>query len=195
MRKSMFLSALVLSLMLNSCAVCNWGVKAGPNFASIGGDDTDNLDSRTGFFIGAITECNILDRFALQPELLFSQQGAKYSESDGYDGEFKLNYLNLPVMGKLYVSDGLFVEAGPQFGLLLSAKDKYNSPGDSGEEDIKDDLKAFDFGANVGLGYQFDSGLNFGARYNFGIANIQDFTDSSFKNTNNVLSLSVGYRF
>ncbi|MEY8019936.1 porin family protein [Muriicola sp. SD30] len=196
MRKLMIFSVLVSTALLTSCATCNWGIKAGPNFASIGGDDTDDLDSRVGLFFGGYTECKVLDTFSIQPELLFSQQGADYTESEGFDGSFKFNYLNLPVMGKLYVSDGLFVEAGPQFGYLLSAKDDYESASLSGEDDIKDDIKDLDVGANVGLGYQFDSGLNFGARYNFGIANINDFADSSdFSNTNNVFSFAVGFRF
>ncbi|QBA63755.1 porin family protein [Muriicola soli] len=196
MRKLIFFSVLAATALLTSCATCNWGIKAGPNFASVGGDDTDDLDSRFGVFFGAYTECMILDTFSVQPELIFSQQGADYTESEGFDGTFKFNYLNLPVMGKLYVNDGLFVEAGPQIGYLLSAKEEFESMSLSGEDDIKDDIKNIDFGANVGLGYQFDSGLNIGARYNFGIANINDFADSSdFSNTNNVFSFAVGFRF
>jgi len=196
MKKSMILTVMGLSLLVSSCAICNYGVRGGANFATIGGDDTDNLDSRTGIFLGAYTECKVFDTFSIQPELLYSQQGAKYTESEGFDGSFKFTYLNLPVMAKLYVSDGLFVEAGPQIGYLLSAKDDYESPGLSGEDDIKEEVKDIDFAGNLGLGYQFDSGLNLGARYSFGIANIQDFADTSdFSNTNNVFSLAVGFRF
>ncbi len=186
-----------LSLVLfGSCVPCQFLVRGGGNIATVGGDETDNLSSRFAPFVGIGTECNVLDKVSLQPELILSMQGAEYEDSDGFDGRFKFNYLNVPVMAKLYVSDGVFVEAGPQVGFLLSAKDEYDSP-TSGEDDIKDEVKSTDFGANVGLGYQFDSGLNINARYNFGLSNINDFESPGFdfKNQNNVLSVGVGYRF
>ncbi|NNE01606.1 MAG: PorT family protein, partial [Eudoraea sp.] len=53
-----------------------------------------------------------------------------------------------------------------------------------------------DVGANIGLGYQLDSGLNIGARYNFGLTNINDLEDSGdFSIKNSVISLLVGFRF
>ena len=186
-----------LSLVLfGSCVPCQFLVRGGGNIATVGGDETDNLSSRFAPFVGIGTECNVLDKVSLQPELILSMQGAEYEDSDGFDGRFKFNYLNVPVMAKLYVSYGVFVEAGPQVGFLLSAKDEYDSP-TSGEDDIKDEVKSTDFGANVGLGYQFDSGLNINARYNFGLSNINDFESPGidFKNQNNVLSVGVGYRF
>ena len=195
MKKSIFLLGLSL-LLLGSCVPCQFLVRGGGNIASVGGDDTDNLSSRFAPFVALGTECNVLDTFSLQPELVLSMQVAEYEMSEGFDGRFKFTYLNVPVMGKLYVSDGLFVEAGPQVGLLLSAKDEYDTP-TSGEDDIKDDLKSTDFGANVGLGYQFDSGLNVNARYTFGVSDINDIDSPGFdfSNQNNVLAFGVGFRF
>ena len=195
MKKSFFLLGLSL-LLLGSCVPCQFLVRGGANIATVGGDDTDNLSSRLAPYAAVGTECNLFDKFSLQPELVLSMQGAEYEESEGFDGRFKFNYLNVPVMGKLYVSDGLFVEGGPQVGILLSAKDEYDTP-TSGEDDIKDDLKSTDFGANIGLGYQWDSGLNVNARYTFGISDINDFDSPGFdfSNQNNVLAFGVGWRF
>ncbi len=198
MKKLLFISMIGLFALLTSCASVRYGIKAGPTFATITGDDTDNLDAKVGVFFGGLAEIEVVDMFSIQPELLFSSQGTKYSDSDGFDGKFKLNYLNLPVMAKVYVSDGFFLEAGPQLGYLLTAKDEYESPGLSGEDDLKDEglIKDIDVGGNVGLGYQLDSGLNFGARYNFGLTNINDFGDSvDFSQKNSVISLLVGFRF
>lgn len=195
MKKFILLGASLL--LLGSCAPCNFLVRGGANFGTIRGDETDDLSSRTAVFVGVGTECEVADLVAIRPELMYSQQGAEYEDSDGFDGRFKLDYLNVPVMAKLNVSDGFFVEAGPQIGFLLSAKDEYDSP-TSGEDDIKDLIKSTDFGANIGLGYQFDNGLNIGARYNLGLTNINDVEDSpgfDFKNQNSVLSLGVGYKF
>ncbi|NNE03271.1 MAG: PorT family protein, partial [Eudoraea sp.] len=180
MKKLLFISMIGMFTLLTSCTTMRYGVKAGPTFATLTGDDTDNLDAKIGFFFGGLAELEVTDMFSVQPELLFSSQGTKYSESDGFDGKLKFNYLNLPVMAKVYVSDGFFFEAGPQLGYLLSAKDEYESPGLSGEDDLKDEgfVKDIDVGANIGLGYQLDSGLNIGARYNFGLTNINDLEDS-----------------
>jgi len=74
---------------------------------------------------------------------LFSTQGTTI---EGYDGDsnnnVKLNYLNIPVLAKYYITDAFSVEAGPQIGLLLSAKSR--------GEDIGDLYKSSDFGLNLG---------------------------------------------
>tara|TARA_R110002050_G_scaffold37652_2_gene93246 strand:+ start:3956 stop:4225 length:270 start_codon:yes stop_codon:yes gene_type:complete len=80
--------------------------------------------------------------------------------SEGYDGKYKLNYLNATVLAKFMVAEGFSLEVGPQVGFLLSAKEEYSSTGDSGTDDIKDSLKGTDFSAAIGLGYKMESGLN-----------------------------------
>lgn len=193
MKKVIFLSLLVV-LALSSCVSTHYGLRGGVNFADINGDDTENVSARTGIFFGGFGEFGVTDMFAVQPELLFSQQGAEYEDSDGFDGRFKLDYLNVPVMAKVYVSDGFFLEAGPQIGFLLSAKDEYDSP-ISGEDDIKEFIKSTDFGANIGLGYQTDMGLNFNGRYNFGLSSFDDFEGVDENLKNGVISIGVGFRF
>lgn len=90
-------------------------------------------------------------------------------------------------MGKYYVTKGFSVEAGPQIGFLLSAKhEKLN---------VKDSFNTFDFGVNFGLGYKLENGLNFGARYNLGLTDINNIDGSSSKNKNGVIQISVGYFF
>ena len=195
MKKVLLISMLAL-FTLSSCVCHNLGLKTGINVASINGDDTSNFDARTGMFFGGFAELCITNEFAIQPELLYSMQGAKYTQSDGYDGTKKLDYLTLPIMAKIKVIDELYVQAGPQIGFLVSATNEFESPGDSGENDIKDRFNNIDIGANVGLGYQFESGLIFGARYNLGLSNINDFAGSgNFKNQNGVFQFSVGYKF
>jgi len=197
MKKLLFLSLLAV-LALSSCATTHYGIRGGLNLANINGDDTDNLSTRTGIFFGGFGEFGVTDMFAIQPEVLFSQQGAEYEDSEAggefFDGRFKLDYLNVPVLAKVYVADGFFFEAGPQIGILLSAKDEYDSPF-SGEDDIKDFIKSTDFSGNVGLGYQLDMGLNFNARYNFGLSSFDDFEGIDENLKNGVISIGVGFRF
>jgi len=159
-----------------------FGAKGGLNFATVSGDNTEGIDAVTAFNFGVLSEIPISDKFSFQPELMYSGQGYSFN-----DNTVALSYLNIPLMGKYYLTKGLSVEAGPQIGFLLSAKNE--------EIDVKDSFNTFDFGVNFGLGYKLDNGLNFGARYNVGLTDINNLENSSIKNKNGVLQLSVGYFF
>jgi len=159
-----------------------FGAKGGLNFASISGDNTKGIDVVTSFNFGVLSEIPISDKFSFQPELMYSGQGYSFN-----DNTIALSYLNIPLMGKYYLTKGLSLEAGPQIGFLLSAKNE--------KTDVKDSFNTFDFGVNFGLGYKLDNGLNFGARYNLGLTNINNLDNSSIENKNGVFQISVGYFF
>ncbi|WP_370519207.1 porin family protein [Flavobacterium sp. Sd200] len=159
-----------------------FGAKGGLNFASVSGDNTEGIDVVTSFNFGIVSEIPISEKFSFQPELMYSGQGYSYN-----DDTIALSYLNVPLMGKYYLIKGLSVEAGPQIGFLFSAKND--------KTDVKDSYNTFDFGVNFGLGYKFNSGLNFAARYNLGLTDINNLENSPSKNKNSVFQLSVGYFF
>ena len=192
MKKSFLIIAIIVFGLTNlNAQEVKFGAKAGLNLASITGDETDGIESRTAFHVGAVAEISVSDKFSVQPELLYSAQGAKDS-FEGIDVDAKIDYLNLPIMAKYYVAEGFSLELGPQVGFLLSAK----AEGGGESIDFKDETKGIDFGANFGVGYKLESGLNFGARYNLGLSNINDGEGSDdFKNQNSVIQLSVGYFF
>jgi hypothetical protein len=193
MKKLLFFTAIVLfGFTYVSAQDVNFGAKAGVNFATITGDDVDSFSSRTAFHLGFVAEIGITETFSFQPELLYSAQGSDYDE-DGFEGTVEVDYLNVPLMAKFYVAEGFSLEAGPQVGFLLSAKDVY----DGGEDDWKDITKGIDFGLNFGVGYKLESGLNFGARYNLGLSDVNDdpdsLGDSAYKNS--VIQAYVGFFF
>ena len=130
--KKLLLTAVFAVLTIASINAQEFGAKAGVNFASLNGDE--DFDGRTSFFVGGVVEFEISESFSLQPELLYSSQGAKSSFSEeGFDIEstIKLDYLNIPIMAKYYVTEGFSIEAGPQIGFLLSAKAEYEADGES----------------------------------------------------------------
>ena len=159
-----------------------FGAKGGLNFATISGDNTNGIDAVTSFNFGVLSEISISDKFSFQPELMYSGQGYSFN-----DNTIALSYLNVPLMGKYYVTKGLSVEAGPQIGFLLAAKNE--------KTDVKDSFNTVDFGVNFGLGYKLENGLNFGVRYNLGLTDINNLEGYSAKNKNGVFQLSVGYFF
>lgn len=190
--KKILLSAVAI-LALGTAAQAQeikFGAKAGVNFASVSMDPEGDMDtkSRTGLHIGIVAEFKLTETFAIQPELLYSMQGSK-AEFGGVESETKLDYLNLPIMAKYYVTEGLSIEAGPQIGFLMSAKEE--------DEDAKDGYKSIDFGIGAGLAYDLPMGVFFQARYNVGLSNIGETEegqpDIDYKN--NVFAISVGYKF
>lgn len=186
MKKLFLVTAIaVLGLSNVNAQDIKFGAKAGLNFAFIIGDNAKDLDPTTNFHFGVMSEIKLSDKFSLQPELIYSGQGADTNIAS--EGSISLNYLNLPLIGKYYVTEKLSLEAGPQIGVLLSTK--------GGTLDYKELLKPIDYGVNFGVGYKLDNGLNFTARYNLGLSNINDVDGFSDKNSNGVVQLSIGYFF
>lgn len=185
MKKLLLVAAIAVFGSANVTAQdIKFGIKGGLNFANISGDNTSELQLVTSFNFGVMSEISITDKFSFQPEILFSGQGYSFKNDDKL---VALNYINVPLMAKYYVIKGLSLEVGPQIGFLASAK--YESI------DVKDNFKKVDFGANVGLGYKLNNGLNFGTRYNFGISDINNIEGATNKYRNGVLQVSIGYFF
>lgn len=148
-----------------------FGVKAGYLNSNFTGDaDTDAISS---FYLGGLVDFSISEKFHIQPELLYSMEGAK---------DAKLNFIRIPVMAKYYVADGFNIQAGPEFA--------FKAGGDSA---IKDATKSLDYGLGFGAGYELESGLFFDARYNLGLANIYD--GSGFDVKTSSFGVGLGYRF
>lgn len=105
-----------------------FGAKAGVNFSRINGDNTGDLERKTNFHLGLVTEIPLGVKFALQPEILYSSQGAKVDYTENVDGftysyKFKLNldYINVPLLAEYSITQGLSLQAGPQIGYLIKA--------------------------------------------------------------------------
>ena len=210
MKKIILSVAAMLTFGFVNAQEVEFGVKGGVNIATITGD-VDDAKAKIGFHIGGFAEIKISDKFSVQPELLFSTQGAKAEENfseNGFTYEYseKINlaYLTIPVMAKLYVAEGFSLEAGPQIGFLMSAKNKVEGSTNSGgiviteseEVDIKDEANTVDFGLNFGLGYKFTENLSAGARYNLGLSDInKEVEDYSGSIKNSVFQISIGYSF
>jgi len=160
------------------------GVKLGMNVSSIRESKVNSLDPKTGFVFGVTSEFSLTEKLSLQPELLFSQQGARESKDDF---TLDLNYIVLPIMVKYYVVDGFSLEAGPQFSFLV--KDEILD----GSQTADVTAESFDLMANLGLGYQFKNGVFFQTRYNLGLIDTNISENLNVKN--GVFQMSLGYQF
>lgn len=167
----------VLGLTNVNAQEIKFGIKGGLNLSQIKGLSIQGSDRITDYNFGFLVEIPISEKISFQPELLYSGQGSST----------KLNYLNIPLMGKYYAAKGFSLEAGPQIGYLLSAKKNGTN--------LKSTFHKLDFGVNFGLGFKFNNGLNFGARYNLGLSDINKTINSSCKHKNEVFQLTIGYNF
>jgi len=200
MKKLLFVTLVMLvAVSVSSLAQTKFGLKAGVNIANYGGD-AEGTDARIAPYFGGFANFAISEKLSFQPELLYSMKGAKSSYKDEWEEEEttdKLSYLDIPLMLKYNVAGGLNLQAGPQVGLLLGAKQKNEYKSDEGsgsvEMDVKEYMKKIEFGLGFGLGYDFGA-FGIDARYNLGLSNIYD-SEEDVKITNNVIQIGVSYKF
>lgn len=185
-----------------------FGPKAGFTVANLHVDDDDQNDQvsgvKAGLVIGAFAEYRAVKWFAVSADVLFARKGAqnefKMSTSEfnmETENNFKLNYIDVPVLANFYVTKRLALKAGIQPSFLLSAKNKVSqkSNGESINEtvDLKREMNKVDFAIPVGISYSFKMGLVLDLRYHIACTNL--LKDGDYKLTNQVASLTVGWRF
>ena len=207
MKKIILSTLFVLAFGFTYAQKAEFGIKGGLNSSNFSGNTEDmNFKPRVGFNVGAFAAIKLSEKVTLQPEILYSTQGAKAENVNAdvngvnytADIDFNLSYINVPVMFKYYVADKFNLEAGPQIGFLTSAETSTKVDGfnQTVDQDAKEYLESVDFGFNFGAGYDFTEKIFAGIRYNIGLSNVlktQSGDNSEWQNS--LLSLSVGYKF
>ena len=191
MKRIFLITIALMAFGVTNAHKTRFGIKGGLNITTYAGGDYWDANSLVGFQIGGFAEIKVIERLAIQPEVLFSMQGANLDTPFG-DYDEKLNYINIPVLAKFYITKQFTVEGGPQLGFLVSAKAE--------GEDIKDDFKSVDTGFNFGAGYNFTDNVSVNLRYTVGLSNVLDYevddADEYFDSPkNSVLALTLGYKF
>jgi len=173
MKKIILTVAAIFAFGFANAQDMKFGVKAGYLNSNFTGD-FDGGKARSSFYVGGLVDFSVSEKFHVQPELLYSMEG------NGEDGG-KLNFINVPIMAKYYVMDGLSIQAGPQIAFV------------AGGDEVKDFTKSTDFRLGFGAGYELSGGLFFDARYNLGLSNISDFDGADAKTKS--FNVGLGYRF
>ena len=186
MKKIIFFTVLILMSYVLLAQHASFGLKAGANFSNIFIKDNSTKYS-TGFHVGGLSHIHLSRKWAMQPELVYSQQGGK-TTFNNVETTTHLNYINIPVLFQRMFGAGFRLEAGPQIGFLINAKDKYGSI----EKDVKSSFKTVDFSFPIGIGYSTKSGLGFDGRWVPGFSNIWE---SGVSKANNVFQLGLFYHF
>lgn len=184
-----------LMLLISSSAFAldgvEWGVKGGLNLAKI--TKTDDGKIKPSIYIGGFATYKFNDIVAIQPELIYSRQGVT-TKQGGVKYQYRINYINLPILAKLYVLENLTVDLGPQFGFVLNSKINRKSGGTSVKTSASDMVKKFDVSFAMGVTYTVIGNIDLSFRYNLGLTKAikAEFGD---KRKNSVIQLGAGYRF
>lgn len=174
----LLLLGLTLSLGLSAQKI-RVGIIGGLNRSTF----STSLDvrGRTGIHVGGFARVK-QGKWAIQPEVLFSQQGATI-RTGGQSLKHNFNYIVVPVIIKRYILLGFNLQFGPQLGLLSLAE--------AGGNDISSLYRGSDLAFTFGGGLDF-SRLTFNARYTLGLTDIAD-DATAILAQNQVFMISLGF--
>jgi len=187
MKKTILVTVLLLALSVGMQAqLVRFGIKGGINYANQTGTNitinSGNYDREaiTSYHAGLVAEIKLLDSFSIQPELLYSTQGATYKYAAT---EFKneLGYLSIPVLAKINLNKVFSLELGPQASFLLSERNNFSV----------NDANTFDFAIVGGLSLNITKHFFIQGRYGLGLTDASK--DAEVKNS--VVQVSAGIMF
>jgi hypothetical protein len=170
------------------------GVKGGLNLAnvSVDPDDEDCCDMKVGGVVGGFVNVPFSEMASFQPEVLFTQKGAKFGEGTD-EGKLKVNAVEIPLLFRADLSSGdgarPFVVVGPAFSFKTSAKFEDNA---GNEVDADEDIESTDVGLIFGGGVAAGP-ATFEARYDLGLRDLDKSAGQKVKSR--TLSFLIGFRF
>lgn len=163
------------------------GVKAGLNVSKF---TNSEMDSKKDFYLGGLLSIKFNEIYTLQPEIIYSKQGAyrrEYSLIDyGNDFdpvvsgqnrkvEYAIDYLSVGAMSQFTPGNGFHFVVGPSLDFKVS--DNFN-------ENYVSDPIAFDLAFVGGIGYSLASGLSIDARFKQGLVDIFGYNFNANYDTN-----------
>lgn len=163
------------------------GVKAGADLSkmdAVGFDDGFTF----GYHAGGFAEIKLSSKLSLQPEVYFSQQNldTAASFSQVYQGinvsAISLKRLNIPILLSYKIGKGIALQAGPQFGILMSQGGLVKNGEDA--------FKKGDFSMVGGLQLNLGSFVIYG-RYVVGLSDVQNIDVSDITNTDSWKSQAI----
>lgn len=203
MKKLSLICFLLISFAAFSQIKVRPGAKLGLNISNL--SNLNSASSKTGLYAGAFVNIRFTRFYELQPEIGYSNQGAKIRNTS-FIGPFNdiiqesernldLEYLTFGITNKFYPIKnlGLNLLVGPSMDILVG--DTYN-----------DEVLGVDLSFFGGVGYEFPFGLGLELRYKQGVIDVRedyndyiDDTDGDYYDDPNVLNgviqMSATYRF
>jgi len=187
------LSILVMTLFIIQTASAQFriGPKTGVNLVKVDGHPFSD-QFRYAYHLGVFSEIVLSKKLSLQPEVVWNQYSTTLDSSfksvyqnltSSDQSKVKLNYLSVPLLLNYRLIGPIYLQAGPQFSILMNHDKKFLQNG-------VDAFSKGDFamvaGAQVRISKFYLTG-----RYNIGLNNINDL-DEKDKWKSQAIHLSVG---
>lgn len=133
-----------------------WGFSGGVSLSNVGGYGTLAAPTFSVFMAVPVNE-----HFRIRPEIGYAGMGSTNATSS-----FRTNYFLLPLLASFELNKGLFLLAGPQTSMILSA----NQTTGNIKTNTRDQMHVQDLSLVGGLEYSLRR-FGFAVRYQYGITN------------------------
>ncbi len=193
--QSQVLLSFIFGDKLNSENI-EFGIEGGFNYSDIATLDADK--SLSSFNLGFYFDVKLKNQWNIYTGVLVkSKLGAdnlsnadlEFLEIEPYeeDGNYsqKINTFIVPALLKYNFQNRMYLEAGPQFGLMYKSWVEFTSENDNKNIKIKDfntdNINTLDFGFTIGTGYRLmkTNGMTLGIKYYYGFTNVYKGVDGS----------------
>jgi hypothetical protein len=166
------------------------GVRGGLNFYNFGGADAGGNDftNRIGYHAGIFTNLFLGERIAIEPGAYYSIKGTQ--NQDIANTRAVLNYVEVPLLIRFYLLDGLNVFAGPQASFLINSRFEGDVLGGTVGLNTES-VASTDLGVVAGIGYNLVRGISLQASYEHGTSRV--FRNSDADIYNRGFKLSLGF--
>ena len=175
---------LLCILTTQTFAQPRFGITGGMNLSVLTGTVNMETSFTPGIMLGGVVDIPLGNTVSLQPGLVYSSQGSgityyRRGPGSAVTGEtnINLNYINVPVALHVYLGESFFLQAGPQLGFLLSAKEKGEIDNRDVNENVKEGFRGTEFSLLTGLGFRLPGDVILGGRYNLGLSDISTADD------------------
>jgi hypothetical protein len=185
-------------IKLKPFTALRWGLKAGINFADFKPSGSDaphlNWNIKKGIIAGPFVAFYLYDNLAIQPELLYSQEGFRVENAT--TDTYAVDFVQIPLLLKFNLSPSSPISPYLFSGPFAAFKVRDEIPAGTAIPPIKKFNFGFTAGGGLGINLGGTSTLLFEGRYSFGILNIADVpTGTDIKVKSKVLSFMIGIEF
>jgi len=155
----------------------SFGIKGGINISNLSTKEADQDKMLTGFNIGVFAKMPITNNIAIQPELYYTTKGAQVTYNSTFVGgtaKFNLNYIEMPLLLVVNLTDNFNIHFGPYISYLVDGKvtNESTPTAFNFENNINtDDYNKFEAGIAAGAGIDMGA-FSLGARYSYGLTKV-----------------------
>ena len=188
--KSKLLTLAILCLLSSTSLLAQFklGIKGGADIHKLDGQSFKDQFS-FGYHLGGFAEIGLGNKFAIQPEVLFSQTNidtsSKFSDVYHFDSlsKVQLKYLSIPLLLNFKAGKLITLQAGPQFSILMDGDNTLLQNG-------KNAFKSGDFSMLGGVQLNISKVKLYG-RYAIGLSNLNDI-DNKEKWKSQKIQIGIG---